>query len=100
MAQTAERFQQVEAIFHEALEAPGEGRAAWVETRCGGDLELAAEVNSLLAALRAEAELTASERPPLHRALLPDASSTRPPCLKGLAGEAARPFSAKSTATA
>jgi serine/threonine protein kinase len=64
MAQTAERFQQVEAIFHEALEAPGEGRAAWVETRCGGDLELAAEVNSLLAALRAEAELTASERSP------------------------------------
>src|SRR5580704_6432264 len=42
---------QVEAVFHHALElAEGVDRAAWLRRRCGDDAELIAEVSSLLAA--------------------------------------------------
>lgn len=46
---TPERFQLVEALFHEALELPLPGRAAFLDERCGADRELRAEVESLLA---------------------------------------------------
>ncbi len=46
---TAERRQQIERLFHSALErAPGE-RAAWLAEACAGDTELRREVESLLA---------------------------------------------------
>jgi serine/threonine protein kinase/Tfp pilus assembly protein PilF len=42
---------QVEAVFHDALELPeGADRAAWLRRRCGDNAELEAEVSSLLAA--------------------------------------------------
>jgi tetratricopeptide (TPR) repeat protein len=42
---------QVEAVFHDALELPeGADRAAWLRRRCGDNAELQAEVSSLLAA--------------------------------------------------
>jgi serine/threonine-protein kinase len=44
------RWQQVEELFHAALERPGDERTAFVERSCGGDAELRAEVESLLAA--------------------------------------------------
>lgn len=46
---TPERFQLVEALFHEALELPLPARAAFLDERCGADRELRAEVESLLA---------------------------------------------------
>jgi tetratricopeptide (TPR) repeat protein len=73
MGQTTERFQRLEAIFHEALAAPIEARTELIETRCNGDLELAAEVRSLLKACEAEEHPTESYR------LLPDAGPDHQP---------------------
>lgn len=42
------RWQQIEDLFHEALEFPAEGRAAFLEAACGRDTELRREVESLL----------------------------------------------------
>ena len=50
-------WQQVEAIFHEALEQPLEARAALLAEACGDDAALRAEVESLLAAYSHEASL-------------------------------------------
>ncbi|MCC6538123.1 MAG: serine/threonine protein kinase [Bryobacterales bacterium] len=44
-----ERWRQVEDLFNRALEIPLAERAAWVNEACAGDLELRAEVVSLLA---------------------------------------------------
>jgi len=61
MAQTS--FSEIEAIFHEAIEAPESARAALIETRCQSHPELAAEVRSLLLACEEEERLTASQKP-------------------------------------
>ncbi len=63
MNPTPERFLQIEAIFHEVLEAPDEARAALIDTRCHGDSDLAAEVRSLLRACEAQEHLSASQPP-------------------------------------
>lgn len=44
-----ERWQKIEAAFHAALECPAGRREAFLHDLCGGDAELAAEVESLLA---------------------------------------------------
>ena len=59
----AERFQEIEAIFDEVLEAPDEARAGLIDTRCHGDSELAAEVRSLLRACEAQEHLSAYRAP-------------------------------------
>ena len=46
----AERWQRLEAIFQSALDCAPRNRAAWLDTACGGDLELRGEVDALLAA--------------------------------------------------
>ena len=46
---TPERWQQVQAIFHAALEQPPSARDAYVATRAADDDELSREVRSLLA---------------------------------------------------
>ncbi len=45
---TPERWQEVQRVFHEALERPAEVRAAFVADACGTDQLLRAEVVSLL----------------------------------------------------
>jgi hypothetical protein len=62
MEQTTENLLRVEAIFHEALAAAPAERSAVVEARCQGDLELAAEVSSLLRASEAEEQVAGSRR--------------------------------------
>jgi serine/threonine protein kinase len=42
------RWQQVEALFHAAVELDPKARAAFLDRRCNGDLELRSEVESLL----------------------------------------------------
>jgi serine/threonine protein kinase len=42
------RFQQIEGIFHEALELPAAARRGFIERACEGDAELIREVESLL----------------------------------------------------
>src|SRR5215216_937133 len=44
----AERYQQIEQLFHAALERTPQERIAFVEQACGGDEELRREVESLL----------------------------------------------------
>jgi len=48
-AMDPERWQRVEALFLEALEKDSSARAAFLDARCGGDLELRREVERLLA---------------------------------------------------
>ena len=45
-----ERWQQIESVFHSALDCAPEGRAGLLDLACGGNAELRAEVESLLAA--------------------------------------------------
>jgi serine/threonine protein kinase/tetratricopeptide (TPR) repeat protein len=45
---TADRWQKVEEVFHQALEQPEGHRQSWTENACAGDAELCAEVLSLL----------------------------------------------------
>jgi len=46
---TPERWKQAKEVLGTALDRPAEERAAWVAEACGGDAELRAEVESLLA---------------------------------------------------
>lgn len=45
-----ERWQQVDRLFHEALERPENERAAFLDAACGEDADLRREIESLLAA--------------------------------------------------
>ncbi|HEV8018627.1 MAG TPA: protein kinase [Steroidobacteraceae bacterium] len=46
----ADRWRRLEEIFQSALDCAPESRAAFIDSACGGDAELRAEVDSLLAA--------------------------------------------------
>ena len=48
MRMTPERWQQIEKLFHAALELEGQERAAFLEKACGNDESLRREVESLL----------------------------------------------------
>ncbi|HTW78647.1 MAG TPA: protein kinase [Terracidiphilus sp.] len=48
MLHSSQRWQQIEALFHECLDLPEESRAAFLDKRCGEDAELRKEVESLL----------------------------------------------------
>jgi serine/threonine protein kinase len=50
---TPERWQQIEAVFHQALETDPPGRPELLERLCGTDSELRREVESLLSSLDA-----------------------------------------------
>src|SRR5437870_10291690 len=45
----SDRWQQVERLYHDALERPASERAQFVRDACGGDEALQREVESLLA---------------------------------------------------
>ena len=45
----AERWAQLENLYHAALERPADARSSYLDTACGGDAELRREVESLLA---------------------------------------------------
>ena len=45
---TPERYQQVKRVFAEASALPPAERGAYLERKCGDDVELRAEVESLL----------------------------------------------------
>jgi len=47
---TPERWQQIEAVFHEALERPPLERASFLDHACDGDEELKEEATTLIAA--------------------------------------------------
>ena len=43
-----ERWEQVQSVFHDALDRPEAERAEFLKSTCGGDDGLRAEVTSLL----------------------------------------------------
>jgi hypothetical protein len=45
---TPQRWSQIKAVFHGALERPAEARGEWLRQECGTDTELRAEVEHLL----------------------------------------------------
>ena len=45
---TPERWQQIERLYHAALELPATGRAVYLGEQCAGDEALRGEVESLL----------------------------------------------------
>ncbi len=47
---SVERWKRVNELFQQALDLDPEARRAFVSKECGGDLEMQAEVDSLLAA--------------------------------------------------
>lgn len=49
MVHSSERWKSIESLFHDALELQPEARAAFLEERCGTDLEMRRELESLLA---------------------------------------------------
>jgi len=60
MTSKTDRFQRIEALFHQALAVTGEARAALIAAQCGGDVELAAQVSRLLDASEKEEQQTAA----------------------------------------
>ncbi|HJQ25886.1 MAG TPA: protein kinase [Blastocatellia bacterium] len=48
MKPTADRWQQIEAIYYAALDMPAEARPAFLQQACADDTELRSEVDSLL----------------------------------------------------
>src|SRR5215207_1925682 len=61
---TPERYRKAGEIYHSALDLPPDRRAEFVEQACGGDHELAGEVESLLAAHADAGDFI--ESPPEH----------------------------------
>jgi serine/threonine protein kinase len=55
-----DRFQRIEAIFHEALTISGDARAELIDFQCNGDSDLAAQVRLLIHASEREEQRTAS----------------------------------------
>jgi len=60
MTSKTDRFQRIEALFHEALAVEGDARAQLIDAQCNGDSDLAAEVRLLLNAREREEQRTAS----------------------------------------
>ena len=76
---TPDRWQQIDQLFHAALERPPEDRPAFLDTACAGDPDLRREVESLLR--HEDSAEGFLERPALQHAaaqLAGDASITRP----------------------
>src|SRR6185295_7445092 len=71
----SDRWRKIEEIFHEALERPENERESWLDSSCGGDAALRAEVASLLASDREAASFVGSK---VERAVMEFGAETRP----------------------
>jgi serine/threonine protein kinase len=60
MNSKTDRFQRIEAIFHEALAVAGDARAELIDAQCNGDSDLAAQVRLLIRASEREEHRTTS----------------------------------------
>ena len=67
----ADRWQQIKALFLEALDCPPDERAAFLDNACAGDAALQAEVMDLLQA-DAEEDDSLLDKPVLETPLVPD----------------------------
>lgn len=73
---TPERWQQIDDVFHAALDLPRERRAAFLDDMCAGDPELRAEVEALLLADASPSGILDGAAADLAAALLPDDERT------------------------
>ncbi|HEX6125680.1 MAG TPA: serine/threonine-protein kinase, partial [Pyrinomonadaceae bacterium] len=67
-----DRWQEVKAILHSALEVSPSERASFLEKKCGDDLGLRGEVESLIASHDGAAELLESSVPEVHATAVSD----------------------------
>jgi serine/threonine protein kinase/tetratricopeptide (TPR) repeat protein len=66
MLHSAQRWQQIESLFHECLALPEESRSRFLEDQCGSDLALRKEIEALLAS--ADEPMDFLEQPVIHAA--------------------------------
>jgi serine/threonine protein kinase len=71
----AERWQEIESLYHSALELGSEDRATYLEAACGGDQALRREVESLLASDDRAADFLETSEPEVEE-VAPDARKT------------------------
>jgi len=71
----AERWQEIERLYHSALEQSPEDRGPYVENACGGDEALRREVESLLASDDRAADFLEATEPEVEE-VAPDARKT------------------------
>lgn len=72
----ADRWRQIEKLYHSALERPAAERASFLGQACAGDLDLCQEVESLLAAADEADRYLTRQRPP--ESVGPGAASQAP----------------------
>ena len=65
MASQADRWRQIEELFHEALELSPDARAAFLDEKCGGYADLRKEIETLLASAQQPIDFL---RQPVHEA--------------------------------
>jgi serine/threonine protein kinase len=70
-----DRWQRIEEVFHKALEQSESERALWLESNCGADAELRAEVAALIESDRRAASFVGSK---VERAVIEFAAAIRP----------------------
>ncbi|HEY6448567.1 MAG TPA: protein kinase [Acidobacteriaceae bacterium] len=61
MLHSSERWKSIESLFHECLDLPAQARPAFLQERCGADLDLRRELEALLKS--ADEPLEALEQP-------------------------------------
>ena len=71
----AERWQEIERLYHAALELGPEDRGTYLEAACGGDQALRREVESLLASDDRAADFLEATEPEVEE-VAPDAHKT------------------------
>src|SRR5689334_12780644 len=71
----AERWQEIERLYHAALELGSEDRGTYLEAACGGDQALRREVESLLASDDRAADFLEATEPEVEE-VAPDARKT------------------------
>jgi len=83
---TSERWQQIEELFHSALERRADERAAFFEQACNGDDELRRQVEALLASFEEAGDFI--EQAPLAGALSSIADESSEAAAKRIDGAA------------
>lgn len=79
----ARRWAKIQEIFHGAVELDGEGRAAFLVEKCGGDASLRMEVESLLAQDTGAAAFLEQGLPPVANAIFDGTRPSGEPSVEG-----------------
>jgi hypothetical protein len=61
-----ERWRRIKRVAGEAVDLPGDARAAYIEEQCASDERLAADVRALVASIRRLPSTRRRSAPPAH----------------------------------